>query len=56
MAGFERGTGFYINPVPPEDAAKLPREAFNGHSTPQAAPSPVAAAAVQEEARRATAY
>lgn len=26
-AGFERGTGFYINPVPPEDAARLLREA-----------------------------
>jgi UDPglucose--hexose-1-phosphate uridylyltransferase len=25
-AGFERGTGFYINPVPPEDAARLLRE------------------------------
>ncbi|MFQ5838971.1 MAG: galactose-1-phosphate uridylyltransferase [Thermoplasmata archaeon] len=26
-AGFERGTGFYINSVPPEDAARLLREA-----------------------------
>jgi len=26
MAGFERGTGFYINPTPPEDAAKFLRE------------------------------
>ena len=26
MAGFEWGTGFYINPVPPEDAAKYLRE------------------------------
>lgn len=25
-AGFERGTGFYINPVPPEDAARLLRD------------------------------
>jgi len=25
-AGFEWGTGFYINPVPPEDAAKFLRE------------------------------
>jgi UDPglucose--hexose-1-phosphate uridylyltransferase len=29
-AGFERGTGFYINPVPPEDAARLLREADQG--------------------------
>ncbi|MFH1227989.1 MAG: galactose-1-phosphate uridylyltransferase [Planctomycetota bacterium] len=27
LAGFEWGTGFYINPVPPEDAAKFLREA-----------------------------
>src|SRR5262249_33020479 len=26
VAGFEQGTGFYINPTPPEDAAKLLRE------------------------------
>lgn len=26
IAGFEWGTGFYINPVPPEDAAKFLRE------------------------------
>ena len=26
LAGFEWGTGFYINPVPPEDAAKFLRE------------------------------
>ena len=26
VAGFEWGTGFYINPVPPEDAAKFLRE------------------------------
>jgi len=25
-AGFERGTGFYINPVMPEDAAGILRE------------------------------
>ncbi len=25
-AGFERGTGFYINPVMPEDAAAILRE------------------------------
>lgn len=27
VAGFERGTGFYINPTPPEEAAKFLREA-----------------------------
>lgn len=27
MAGFEQGTGFYINPTPPEDAARYLREA-----------------------------
>ena len=27
VAGFEWGTGFYINPVPPEDAARHLREA-----------------------------
>jgi UDPglucose--hexose-1-phosphate uridylyltransferase len=27
IAGFEWGSGFYINPVPPEDAAKFLREA-----------------------------
>ncbi len=26
MAGFEWGTGYYINPVPPEDAAEFMRE------------------------------
>ena len=26
-AGFEWGTGFYINPTPPEEAAKFLREA-----------------------------
>jgi UDPglucose--hexose-1-phosphate uridylyltransferase len=26
IAGFEWGTGFYINPTPPEDAAKFLRE------------------------------
>ena len=28
VAGFEWGTGFYINPTPPEDAAKFLREAI----------------------------
>ena len=27
IAGFEWGSGFYINPIPPEDAAKFLREA-----------------------------
>jgi UDPglucose--hexose-1-phosphate uridylyltransferase len=26
VAGFEWGSGFYINPTPPEDAAKFMRE------------------------------
>jgi len=30
VAGFEWGTGFYINPVPPEDAAGFMREVNNG--------------------------
>ena len=37
-AGFEWGTGFYINPTPPEEAAKFLREA----SVEDAAPSTVA--------------
>ena len=28
VAGFERGTGFYINPMPPEEAARYLREAI----------------------------
>jgi UDPglucose--hexose-1-phosphate uridylyltransferase len=27
MAGFEQGTGFYINPTIPEESAKILREA-----------------------------
>jgi UDPglucose--hexose-1-phosphate uridylyltransferase len=27
VAGFEWGTGFYINPTPPEEAARFLREA-----------------------------
>lgn len=30
LAGFERGTGFYINPTPPEEAAKFLRETGMG--------------------------
>ncbi|MBU1113155.1 MAG: galactose-1-phosphate uridylyltransferase [Candidatus Omnitrophica bacterium] len=30
VAGFEWGTGFYINPTPPEEAAKFLREAKDG--------------------------
>jgi len=37
-AGFEWGTGFYINPTPPEEAAKFLREA----SVEDGAPSTVA--------------
>ena len=32
-AGFEWGTGFYINPTPPEEAAKFLREAGVEEST-----------------------
>jgi UDPglucose--hexose-1-phosphate uridylyltransferase len=28
LAGFEWGTGFYINPTPPEESAKFLREAL----------------------------
>jgi UDPglucose--hexose-1-phosphate uridylyltransferase len=28
VAGFEWGSGSYINPVPPEDAARMLREAL----------------------------
>jgi UDPglucose--hexose-1-phosphate uridylyltransferase len=34
-AGFEWGTGFYINPTPPEEAAKFLREATVEDVTPQ---------------------
>jgi UDPglucose--hexose-1-phosphate uridylyltransferase len=34
VAGFEWGSGFYINPTPPEEAAKYLRET-NPHSSPQ---------------------
>jgi UDPglucose--hexose-1-phosphate uridylyltransferase len=40
VAGFEWGSGFYINPTPPEEAAKYLRESV---LTP-AAPAAVAAA------------
>ncbi len=33
VAGFEWGTGFYINPVPPEESARLLREAMVPRST-----------------------
>ncbi len=33
-AGFEWGTGFYINPTPPEEAAKFLREASVEEPTP----------------------
>jgi UDPglucose--hexose-1-phosphate uridylyltransferase len=39
VAGFEWGSGFYINPVPPEDAAAYLREVEIG---PAPSPSPVA--------------
>jgi UDPglucose--hexose-1-phosphate uridylyltransferase len=34
VAGFEWGSGFYINPVPPEDAAAFLREVETGTSAP----------------------
>jgi len=34
VAGFEWGTGFYINPTPPEDAARFLREAGEGNPAP----------------------
>src|SRR5437764_3618376 len=34
-AGFERGTGFYINPVMPEDAAAILRERAKLSAKPQ---------------------
>jgi UDPglucose--hexose-1-phosphate uridylyltransferase len=34
VAGFEWGSGFYINPVPPEDAASFLREVETGTSPP----------------------
>jgi len=39
LAGFEWGSGFYINPVPPEDAAAFLRE-VEPTSTPAPAPPP----------------
>jgi UDPglucose--hexose-1-phosphate uridylyltransferase len=35
VAGFEVGTGFYINPMPPEDAAAHLRLVVNGEETPE---------------------
>ena len=34
VAGFEWGSGFYINPVPPEDAAGFLREIENAPTLP----------------------
>jgi UDPglucose--hexose-1-phosphate uridylyltransferase len=48
-AGFEWGTGFYINPVPPEDAAAFLRE--TEIPTP-VAPTPAAAAIAPSKSRR----
>jgi UDPglucose--hexose-1-phosphate uridylyltransferase len=36
VAGFEEGSGFFINPVPPEDAAELLREVDLTEKPPQA--------------------
>lgn len=35
VAGFEWGTGVFINPVPPEEAAEHLRSALNGHLAPE---------------------
>jgi UDPglucose--hexose-1-phosphate uridylyltransferase len=35
IAGFERGTGFYINPVVPEDAAAILRGEIQWPSRPE---------------------
>jgi UDPglucose--hexose-1-phosphate uridylyltransferase len=35
VAGFEWGTGVFINPVPPEEAAEHLRSALNGHRAPE---------------------
>ncbi len=37
VAGFEWGTGFYINPTPPEEAAKYLRETINSETTESSA-------------------
>jgi UDPglucose--hexose-1-phosphate uridylyltransferase len=41
VAGFEWGSGFYINPVPPEDAAGFLREIEVGPPSPVLPPSPM---------------
>lgn len=41
-AGFEWGTGFYINPTPPEEAARFLREAEVTPSRPLQVPLPIA--------------
>jgi len=50
VAGFEWGTGFYINPMPPETAARYLREASDGGVCERAAvaAAPDAATGVQE--------
>ena len=42
VAGFEWGTGFYINPVPPEEAAAFLRDAEE--RSPEVATIPLAGA------------
>jgi UDPglucose--hexose-1-phosphate uridylyltransferase len=41
VAGFEWGTGFYINPTPPEEAAQFLREAPGEQAEPQSVPQVV---------------
>jgi UDPglucose--hexose-1-phosphate uridylyltransferase len=40
-AGFEWGTGFYINPTPPEEAARFLREAEIIPPKPEKVPEPL---------------
>ena len=40
LAGFEWGSGFYINPVPPEDAAAFLREVEPATPAQPAPPTP----------------
>lgn len=46
VAGFEWGSGFYINPTPPEDAARHLRELAAKEGHPQTAPQVVSAVSV----------
>lgn len=53
LAGFELGSGFYMNPTPPEDAARFLRTAGGPlvptGTTPRTAPAPTAERSAQRE-------